>query len=42
MLDLCYVEDSDAKVDMNVVMTDSGEFIEFKGQGKKVLSQEMI
>ena len=28
MLDLCYEEDSKAQVDMNVVMTGSGEFIE--------------
>ena len=34
MLDLCYVEDSSAKVDMNVVMTDKGEFIEIQGTGE--------
>jgi ribonuclease PH len=28
MLDLCYEEDSRADVDMNVVMTGSGRFIE--------------
>jgi ribonuclease PH len=28
MLDLCYEEDSQADVDMNVVMTGSGKFIE--------------
>ena len=28
MLDLCYEEDSRAEVDMNVVMTSSGEFVE--------------
>ena len=28
MLDLCYEEDSQADVDMNVVMTGSGQFIE--------------
>jgi ribonuclease PH len=30
-LDLCYTEDSAAEVDMNVVMTDRGEFIEVQG-----------
>ena len=28
MLDLCYEEDSQADVDMNVVMTGSGRFVE--------------
>jgi len=31
MLDLTYVEDSTADVDMNIVMTDSGRFIEIQG-----------
>jgi len=31
LLDLCYVEDSTADVDMNIVMTGSGEFIEVQG-----------
>ena len=31
MLDLAYVEDSTAEVDMNVVMTSSGRFIEVQG-----------
>ena len=31
MLDLCYEEDSAAQVDMNVVMTDLGEFVELQG-----------
>jgi ribonuclease PH len=30
-LDLCYDEDSNAAVDMNVVMTDTGRFIEVQG-----------
>ena len=30
-LDLCYVEDSAAEVDMNVVMTGSGRFVEIQG-----------
>lgn len=34
MLDLNYVEDSGAKVDMNVVMTEKGEFIELQGTGE--------
>ena len=35
ILDLCYLEDSSAKVDMNVVMTDKGEFIEVQGTGEE-------
>lgn len=35
MLDLCYEEDSKAKVDMNVVMTDKGEYIEVQGTGEE-------
>lgn len=31
ILDLCYTEDSAADVDMNVVMTGEGEFIEIQG-----------
>ncbi|MYF99149.1 ribonuclease PH [Candidatus Poribacteria bacterium] len=31
MLDLCYTEDSAADVDMNVIMTGSGKFIEIQG-----------
>jgi ribonuclease PH len=31
LLDLCYEEDSKAEVDMNVVMTESGKFIELQG-----------
>lgn len=31
MLDLCYEEDSTAQTDMNVVMTDSGKFVEVQG-----------
>ena len=31
LLDLCYVEDSTADVDMNIVMTGSGKFIEVQG-----------
>lgn len=35
ILDLCYEEDSHAKVDMNLVMTDEGEFIEIQGTGEE-------
>jgi ribonuclease PH len=35
MLDLCYEEDSTAKVDMNVVMTDKNEYIEIQGTGEE-------
>jgi len=34
MLDLCYLEDSAAEVDINVVMTSSGEFVEVQGTGE--------
>jgi ribonuclease PH len=35
LLDLDYVEDSSADVDMNLVMTDAGEFIEMQGTAEK-------
>lgn len=35
LLDLRYAEDSNAKVDMNVIMTDKGEFIEVQGTGEE-------
>lgn len=35
ILDLCYAEDSNAIVDMNVIMTDEGDFIEVQGTGEK-------
>ncbi len=34
-LDLCYVEDSSAIVDMNLVMTGAGSFVEVQGTGEK-------
>lgn len=34
-LDLCYSEDSTAIVDMNLVMTGSGQFVEVQGTGEK-------
>ncbi len=35
LLDLEYVEDSSADVDMNVVMTGRGDFVEIQGTGEK-------
>lgn len=31
LLDLCYEEDKEAEVDMNVIMTDKGRFVEVQG-----------
>lgn len=35
VLDLCYREDSAAEVDMNIVMTGSGRFVEVQGTGEE-------
>lgn len=35
VLDLNYIEDSAAEVDMNVVMTGKGEFVELQGTGEE-------
>ncbi len=35
LLDLCYEEDSSAHVDMNLIMTESGKFIEVQGTGEE-------
>jgi ribonuclease PH len=35
VLDLNYIEDKDASVDMNVVMTDDGRFVEVQGSGEE-------
>lgn len=35
LLDLPYVEDAAASVDMNIVMTSSGEFVEIQGSGEE-------
>ncbi len=35
ILDLCYEEDSNAVVDMNVVMTGEGKFVEVQGTGEQ-------
>lgn len=34
LLDLCYEEDSEAQVDMNLVMTDKGRYVEVQGTGE--------
>jgi ribonuclease PH len=36
MVDLCYAEDSIAEVDMNVVMTGNGRFVEIQGTAEGV------
>jgi len=43
MLDLCYVEDSSAEVDMNIIMTDKNEFVEVQGtaEGKTFSRSKM-
>lgn len=43
ILDLEYIEDSQAEVDMNVVMTGKGQFVEIQGtaEGKPFSRQEM-
>ncbi len=35
LLDLCYAEDSNADVDLNVVMTESGKFVEVQGTAEQ-------
>jgi ribonuclease PH len=35
IIDLCYEEDSAAEVDMNIVMTNKGEFVEVQGTGEE-------
>lgn len=43
LLDLCYVEDRDASVDCNVVMTEDGQFVEIQGSGEEsTFSQEQM
>ena len=39
-LDLSYAEDVDAEVDMNVVMTSEGRFVEVQGTGEKAAFSE--
>jgi ribonuclease PH len=38
--DLCYTEDVEAAVDMNLVMTGSGQFIELQGSGEEATFNE--
>jgi ribonuclease PH len=35
VLDLNYLEDKDASVDMNLVMTEEGQFVEIQGSGEE-------
>ena len=43
LLDLNYEEDRDANVDMNLVMTASGQFVELQGSGEEsVFSEEQL
>ena len=35
LLDLCYEEDHDAELDMNVVMTSTGRYVEIQGTGEE-------
>ncbi len=35
LVDLCYLEDSAAQVDMNLVMTSRGDFVELQGTGEE-------
>ena len=35
LLDLCYEEDVSAQVDMNLVMTANGRFVEIQGSGEE-------
>lgn len=35
ILDLCYIEDRDASVDFNIVMTESMDFVELQGSGEE-------
>jgi len=40
LLDLNYLEDKDASVDMNLVMTDALEFVELQGSGEEAVFSE--
>jgi len=43
ILDLCYSEDSAAEVDMNIIMTSEGEFVEVQGTAEgKTFSREQM
>ena len=40
LLDLCYVEDRDADVDCNLVMTEDNQFVEIQGSGEETTFSE--
>jgi ribonuclease PH len=40
LLDLCYEEDVGAEVDMNLVMTEQGRFVELQGSGEEATFDE--
>ena len=40
LLDLCYTEDVEAAVDLNLVMNSAGEFIEVQGTGEEATFTE--
>jgi ribonuclease PH len=40
LLDLCYIEDAAAEVDLNMVMNAAGEFIELQGTGEEATFSE--
>ena len=40
LLDLCYEEDASAQVDMNLVMTAQGQFVELQGSGEEATFDE--
>lgn len=40
LLDLCAEEDNEADVDMNIVMTDDGRFVEIQGTGEEATFSE--
>jgi ribonuclease PH len=40
LVDLCYTEDSTAQVDMNLVMTSRGEYVELQGTGEEATFTE--
>lgn len=40
LLDLCYIEDAGAAVDMNLVMNAAGQFIELQGNGEEATFSE--
>ena len=44
MLDLCYIEDSSAQVDMNVIMTKGGKIVELQGtaEGEPFSSEQLF